>query len=125
MLSGPLPNLKALLSRQVLLLLLVAACSGPSTSQRPCDEVACGENGQCVTDGQSPQCACNPGYRAEGLSCVEDQPVTPCEPSPCKVAGRTLCVVVDGTSARCDCEAGKREQEGACVSFNPCQPNPC
>ncbi len=100
----------------------LTGCPGPVA--QPCEGVACGPNGQCATDGKTPVCACNPGYVADGLTCVVDKPKNACDPSPCTQAGRTVCVVANG-AARCDCDPGKHEQNGACVTDNPCQPNPC
>lgn len=38
----------------------------------PCAGVGCSGHGACAVDGGAPACACDKGYRAEGLSCVAD-----------------------------------------------------
>lgn len=38
----------------------------------PCDGVACSGHGACVAKGDDASCQCDPGYHAEGLSCVVD-----------------------------------------------------
>lgn len=56
----------------------------------PCDSVDCGPHGDCIAAGQSPVCDCDEGYRPDGLTCVEEEPVDPCEG------------VVCGDNAHCD-----------------------
>lgn len=70
----------------------------------PCEAVDCGAFGACVSTGGQVQCACDPGYHAIGLTCVEDEPVDPC-------AGVTC-----GSNARCE--------GGACVCDDGFEGNP-
>lgn len=60
------------------LLLLVLSCGGDedgdgeeSVSDK-CEGVTCSGHGKCVTVYGSPTCACERGYVADGLTCVED-----------------------------------------------------
>lgn len=57
-----------------------------------CDGVGCSDFGDCVDVGGVAACACDPGYHAEGLSCVEDLPPDPCDGVTC--------------GANASCEAG-------------------
>jgi len=59
-----------------------------------CDGVDCGF-GDCVDVGGAAACDCDPGYHAEGLACVEDVPVDPCDTTVC------------GANATCD--------QGVCI----------
>jgi hypothetical protein len=36
--------------------------------------VACSGHGECVDDGETLWCECNPGYEASGLSCLSEDP---------------------------------------------------
>jgi hypothetical protein len=56
----------------------------------PCQGVTCGGFGSCVDVGGVPACDCDPGYHAEGLACIQDQPPDPCD------------TVICGANAGCD-----------------------
>lgn len=46
------------------------ACEEGCKERNPCDDVTCSNHGDCVRDGTSIWCECDPGYRPEVLSCV-------------------------------------------------------
>ena len=40
----------------------------------PCDELNCGQGGECVVSGDEPQCECDDGFELVGLSCISEDP---------------------------------------------------
>lgn len=55
----------------LLALAALGACDYDSDGPaEPCGEVDCGAHGQCVSDGVTPYCACDDGFRHDGLTCV-------------------------------------------------------
>jgi hypothetical protein len=44
----------------------------PEGEPDPCEGVDCGGHGTCVVSSGSPECLCESGYIADGLTCVED-----------------------------------------------------
>ncbi len=75
-----------------------------------CVGIDCSGHGTCVDDGGVPQCVCDPGYHAEGLSCVEND--TYCETYTCwpiPPTGQTLCY--EG-AAQASCAPFPCQQDG-------------
>lgn len=48
--------------------------SGGASVDGPCAGVACSGHGQCVVEGGEASCACDEGFAAEGLLCLEEGP---------------------------------------------------
>ncbi len=98
--------------------------------------------GTCHPDGRNAICDCDPGYagalcdvcapgyRVEGLTCVEG---SPCQDDPCVYGvchdegGKPVCDCEPGyTGAICDdCAPGYHADNLRCVSDTPCDPDPC
>jgi hypothetical protein len=70
-----------------------ADASASSSGDPVCSE-ECGDHATCVNTGSGPECACDPGYDGDGLSCV---PI-PMFPS---LSWQLDCM---GSSASCECE---------------------
>ena len=49
-----------------------SGCGGNETSADPCAGIDCGGHGTCYTDGVWALCACEPGWRPAGTSCVPE-----------------------------------------------------
>ncbi len=60
---------KAILSWLLLLPAMLVGCGGGDTDD-PCLEVSCSGHGRCAESEGQATCLCDPGYRAESLSCV-------------------------------------------------------
>jgi neopullulanase len=105
----------------------LAGCAGSSDSV--CDQVDCGQNGSCVDVDDQAACLCDPGYVAEGLSCIDDPCSTsPCVHGTCQPDGKNaICDCEPGyTNAHCDaCASGYRLEGLACVEGSPCEDDPC
>jgi hypothetical protein len=79
----------------------------------PCEAVECGTFGACVSTGGQAQCACDTGYHAVGLSCVEDEPVDPCAGVAC--GSNASCM-----NGACECDDGfEGDPESGCAQPNP------
>jgi hypothetical protein len=73
--------------------------AGVDETGEPCEAVDCGPYGACVSTGGQAECACDTGYHALGLSCVEDEPVDPCAGVACgsnASCKNGVCVCDDG-----------------------------
>lgn len=53
-----------------LAVLLLAAACGKAPPSNPCDGVPCSGRGKCAVVRGEPMCACDPGFRPEGLNCL-------------------------------------------------------
>ena len=73
-----------------------------SSYPNPCEGISCGGHGSCVAYGKDAVCVCDPGYVAEGTTCVETQ--DPCEGITC--SGHGTCSRTDTGETRCDCYPG-------------------
>jgi hypothetical protein len=81
----------------------------------PCAGVDCGAHGHCVDNGGQAACDCDPGYHADGLTCVEDDP---CAGVNC--SGHGDCLVDGSNNPYCDCDAGYHADGLTCVEDDPC-----
>ncbi len=80
-----------------------SSCIGdfPPTYQEVCGNIDCSGHGTCgIVDESEPVCACDPGYYASGLNCIEDGVLPQCVGIDC--SGHGDCRVVDGKTA-CVC----------------------
>ncbi|HOX44141.1 MAG TPA: alpha-amylase family glycosyl hydrolase [Myxococcota bacterium] len=111
----------------VLLLALAAGCDDGGVDL--CAAVDCGSHGSCALVDGLPACACDPGYTADGRSCILD----PCSSSPCvhgtcSPSGRNaVCACEAGYGGPlCDsCAAGYHAEELVCLPGSPCADDPC
>ena len=82
----------------------------------PCAEQDCSSRGFCVEDGAA-YCACIPGYRPVGLTCVPLATAESCQGIDC--SGHGSCrVLADGPT--CDCAPGYRHVTGALCEGMEC-----
>ncbi len=90
----------------------------------PCLSVTCSGHGKCLTSGQNPVCACDPGFTAQGLGCaaVVVAPVCTATGKTCTVNG-DCCNFNEGTgscvSGRCtdSCTSNSACVSGCCASL--------
>ena len=75
----------------------------------PCEGVDCSDNGECVEQDGEASCDCDPGYLAQGTSCVAEDP---CAGIDC--SGHGLCVELDG-EASCDCDLLYHAEDLECL----------
>ncbi len=85
----------------------------------PCEEP---NRGVCEPAGEdSFVCRCDVGYHEENGECVES---SACEPNPCNIVNRTICVEAqDGHE--CLCDPNYHLEVDLCVADDACHPNPC
>ncbi len=105
---------------------VLLACNrqGYQSGENPCEGVDCSGYGTCVLVEGGAQCLCVPGYRQEGLDCVEETIDDPCIGVTCSGFGKcavrdmeAYCVCVPGfhnpEDDQADCEADDVPCEGA------------
>ena len=87
----------------------LGGCEGPVGEA--CAGVDCSGHGRCVDADGTPTCACDAGYRADGVACVPVVPGRECDGVECD--GHGECVVVRGEPdwPLCRCDEGYREVE--------------
>ncbi len=86
----------------------------------PCSGVTCSGHGRCDSSSGEARCICDPGYEADGTSCVE---LGPCDGVTC--SGHGHCVE-HGGRAVCDCDPGFRAVDLHCVAEDdPCAGQDC
>ncbi|MBN2493285.1 MAG: hypothetical protein JXR96_01735 [Deltaproteobacteria bacterium] len=104
----------------------LCACSGGGSV---CEDVDCGEHGECVEAGGLPACLCDPGFVPDGLSCVTDPcAASPCVFGTCRASGRNaICDCEPGyTGALCDtCAPGYHLEGMRCELGSACEDDPC
>ncbi len=100
----------------------ISGCGDDSGSSDPCKDVDCSGHGRCaVTTEDTAVCLCDPGYRSEGLACVEE--TDPCAGVAC--SGHGSCAVQDGEPV-CVRDEGYHAQGLECLSDeNPCEGVDC
>lgn len=82
-----------------LLLGSLAACGDDAAPSDPCRDVACA-HGACVAMSGAATCACDAGYHADGVACVDD---ATCNDASC--SGHGACTP-SGAAVTCACAAG-------------------
>lgn len=111
----PLPTY---LARAMTLLSLLSAAASCSTftseverggeagqggaPQASCEDLSCGENAQCATEGGSANCVCVPGYQETDGTCLD---VDECTLGSDDCDGNAECTNLDGSFA-CNCATG-------------------
>ncbi len=113
-----------------LLLTLAAAATGcDGGGEDLCAGVDCGAHGRCALLGGLPVCACDPGYVADGRSCIVDPCASsPCVHGTCSASGRNaVCACEAGYGGpACDtCAAGYHAEDLICLPGSPCEDDPC
>lgn len=102
---------------------MLFACGrqGFSPQETPCDGVLCSGHGSCVVMDGRARCFCDPGFREEGLECVEEVVTNPCAGITC--SGWGLCAVRN-QQPYCVCAEGYHSPPGNPIT---CVPNvqPC
>ena len=94
----------------------------------PCQGVNCGGRGACFDEGGAARCECDPGYEADGLTCVASDPNSgnggdACEGVDC--SGHGSCFVGVGGQAQCNCDSGYDAVGTSCVPPHPCEGITC
>ena len=87
----------------------------------PCLGVTCSGHGKCLTSGQNPVCACDPGFTAQGLGCAAVAVVPACTATgnTCS-ANSACCNFKDGTGS---CVSGRCTD--SCTSNSGCVSGCC
>jgi len=95
------------------------AQQNPAGNAGLCADITCSGHGICaVSGGGKLLCACNAGYHAEQLSCIEDGSTGPCLNVTCSNHGTC---VENGGQAQCLCESSYVADGLNCVSEeDPC-----
>lgn len=94
-------------------------------TEGPCAGVSCSDHGTCAIAGGDPVCACDDGYHAEGLTCIEDGTTGPCDGVTC--SGHGTCALVSGDPT-CACDGGYHAEGLTCIedgSVGPCDGVSC
>jgi len=87
--------------------MLLWACGNGASGDDPCENVDCSGHGTCaVTGGDTAVCLCDPGYHAEGVTCVENVAGEECAGVSCSGHGRCVVVGDDPAYPVCICDEG-------------------
>ena len=97
-----------------------------------CDQINCGDHGECSVEFGVPACVCDTGYvgarcescdeatgwhwNASGDACTKN----PCDPDLCVVDNQRVC---DAETGRCVCDAGFCDIDAACIADGTENPN--
>uniref|UniRef100_W5NCW4 Stabilin 2 n=1 Tax=Lepisosteus oculatus TaxID=7918 RepID=W5NCW4_LEPOC len=78
----------------------------------------CHAHAACDFNGGAVRCVCKPGYRGDGITCVEVDPCTQPERGGCSVNAK--CVKTGPGAHVCECLAGWRADGDGCQEINHC-----
>jgi hypothetical protein len=88
-----------------------AACGDDKKQADPCEGVTCSDHGSCVDTDNAATCACDAGYSADGLACVD---VDECADGTDDCGVGALCTNTGGTFT-CACDVGHSGDGKTCV----------
>ncbi|XP_034530059.1 stabilin-2 [Notolabrus celidotus] len=79
----------------------------------------CHAHADCDFSQGTPRCVCKPGYRGDGITCVESDPCAPPLRGGCSLNAK--CVKTGPDSHSCQCLSGWKEDGNDCQPINNCE----
>jgi hypothetical protein len=103
--------MKYILLAITILIIFIGSCSENITSS-VCNDVDCGEFGECINESGAPSCLCDTGYHSDVLKCISDD-VDFCKYVTCQ--NNATC---NPSSGNCDCDTGYHADGKSCIIDN-------